>query len=245
MDTDVAAYDAVTFDHWNTLVYEEGGALRGRRIESWQEILAGAGLDVSEEAVTIAFEAAWDEYLKRWTTGRHFEGVRAAEVAVSALPVAVEPDVVAELAAAFVQAGDKLDFAVADGIEECLADLRRAGVKIGIVCDVGFTPSTTLRDHLERRGLLKYFDGWSFSDEVGAYKPDRAIFDHTLASVGDPPPERVAHVGDLRRTDVAGAQAMGMTAVRYTGVFDDDPQNGPEGDIVIKHHVELPAALGL
>lgn len=238
-------YDAVTFDHWNTLVYEEGGQLRRRRIDAWHALLADAGLDVSTEMVTIAFEAAWDEYLKHWTTGHHFEAARAAEIAVAALPVAVPPSTAAALGDAFVQAGDGVDFHLADGIEECLSQLKAAGVKLGIVCDVGFTPSVVLRAHLERRGLLGYFDGWSFSDDVGAYKPDRAIFEHALATLGHPDPPRVAHVGDLRRTDVAGALAMGMTAVRYTGVFDDDPQHGPEADIVLRHHVELPAALGL
>ena len=58
-------------------------------------------------------------------------------------------------------------------------------------------------------------------------------------------PGRVAHVGDIRRTDVAGAKAMGMVAVRYTGVSDDATQTEPEGDIVITRHADLPAALGV
>ena len=66
--------------------------------------------------------------------------------------------------------------------------------------------------------LLGYFDHWSFSDEVGWYKPAPEIFRHALDGLGGVAPERAAHVGDLRRTDVAGARAMGMTAVRYRGV---------------------------
>ncbi|HVE94493.1 MAG TPA: HAD family hydrolase [Acidimicrobiales bacterium] len=239
------AYDAVTFDHWNTLVYEDGGESRGRRINAWLELLVEAGLEATEETVAIAFEAAWDRFLVQWATGRHFDAAQAAGVAVAALAAPVDDVLAARLVAAFVQSGDGVDFHLAEGIEECLATLKEAGVKLGIVCDVGFTSSTILRDHLERRGILRYFDGWSFSDEVGVYKPEAAIFEHALTTVGNPPAERVAHVGDLRRTDIAGANAMGMTSVRYTGVFDDDPQNGPEGDVVVKHHLELPRALGL
>jgi len=241
----VSAFEAVTFDHWNTLAYEDGGELRGRRIAAWTTMLADAGVDASTEIVTIAFEAAWDQFLVHWAAGRHFDGAEAAGVAADALPVAVDAPLRARLVDAFVRSGDGVDFHLADGIEECLSALKDAGLKLGIVCDVGFTPSTTLRDHLDRRGLLRYFDGWSFSDEVGVYKPEAAIFEHALTTVGNPEPQRVAHVGDLRRTDVAGANAMGITSVRYTGVFDDDPQNGPEADIVVKHHLELLPALGL
>jgi hypothetical protein len=45
---------------------------------------------------------------------------------------------------------------------------------------------------------------------------------------------------------VAGAQAKGMTAVRYRG-SNDDPggPDDPEGDHVIDDHAELAATLGL
>ena len=64
------------------------------------------------------------------------------------------------------------------------------------------------------------------------------IFEHALEGLGGPEPERVAHVGDLRRTDVAGALGMGMTAVRYTGVFDDDSADLPEGHHVLSDHTQ-------
>ena len=137
------------------------------------------------------------------------------------------------------------DLRLAEGAEDCLRTLKDAGVKLGIICDVGYTPSSTLREHLIRHGVLPLFDHWSFSDEVGAYKPSPVIFQHALDGLGGPAPERVAHVGDLRRTDVAGARAMGMVAVRYTGISDDDTQPEPEADHVIAHLAELPAVLGL
>ena len=93
--------------------------------------------------------------------------------------------------------------------------------------------------------MLPLFDHWSFSDEVGAYKPAPVIFEHALEGLGGPVPERVAHVGDLRRTDVAGALAMGMVAVRYTGISGDDSQPEPEAHHVIAHHADLPTVLGI
>ena len=58
-------------------------------------------------------------------------------------------------------------------------------------------------------------------------------------------PTRAAHVGDRRRTDVAGARALGMVSVRYAGWSDDPPENGPEADHVLTDHRDLCAALGL
>jgi putative hydrolase of the HAD superfamily len=80
---------------------------------------------------------------------------------------------------------------------------------------------------------------------VGAYKPDEVIFDHALGTLGNPPADRVAHVGDLRRTDVAGALGMGMTAIRYAGVFDDPPENGPDATFTVHDYAQLPELLGV
>ncbi len=124
-----------------------------------------------------------------------------------------------------------------------LPSLSGRGIRLGIICDVGFTPSSALLAHLERHGLVKYFDHWSFSDEVGVYKPDPRIFTHALDGLGRPDPARCVHVGDRKRTDVAGARAAGMRAVRITTAFED-PDEGPD-DIVISSYEQLLPALEL
>jgi FMN phosphatase YigB (HAD superfamily) len=52
-------------------------------------------------------------------------------------------------------------------------------------------------------------------------------------------PEEAVHVGDLRRTDVAGARGFGMRAARFRGVHDDGSADDREGDVVLDRHVEL------
>ena len=61
------------------------------------------------------------------------------------------------------------------------------------------------------------------------YKPAPEIFEHALAGLGGVDPAEAAHVGDLRRTDIAGARAMGILALRYRGVNDDEPAHGARG----------------
>jgi putative hydrolase of the HAD superfamily len=241
----MTAIEAVTFDYWNTLVYEERGHLRGRRLEAWAGILEDAGFAVERQQLDAVFDASWERYVSRWTRNEQFDAVQAAEDGMERLGFELAPDVRSALLEAFGRAGDNAELHLTDGIEDCLRTLKDAGLRLGIVCDVGFTASPVLREHLIRRGVLPLFDHWSFSDEVGAYKPSPAIFEHALDGLGGPDPERVAHVGDLRRTDIAGALGMGMTAVRYTGVFDDDSADLPEGHHVISAHAELPGVLGV
>ena len=114
-----------------------------------------------------------------------------------------------ELWDAWLGASRRADIELTPNLPEVLAALDDAGMRIGIVCDVGLTPSLVLLEFLERHGVLRHFDHWSFSDEVGVFKPDAAIFRHALDGLGVDDPARALHIGDLRRTDIAGAQADG------------------------------------
>jgi putative hydrolase of the HAD superfamily len=236
--------EAVTFDFWNTLVYEERGHLRGRRLAAWAGILEDAGFACERERLDVAFDDSWQAYVRAWKANEQFLAVQGAEHCLETLGFDIPSDVRDALLDAFTSAGDDADLHLTDGVAECLRALRSAGVSLGIICDVGMTPSSTLRAHLERNGVLELFDHWAFSDEVGWYKPAPQIFEHALAGLGVAP-SRAAHVGDIRRTDVAGAQAVGMVAVRYIGVSDDDSQPEPEGDHVIADHRDLPKVLGI
>jgi putative hydrolase of the HAD superfamily len=96
-----------------------------------------------------------------------------------------------------------------------------------------------VRGLLDDRGLLEYFSGWGFSDEVGHYKPAPEIFEAALGAL-NARPEAALHIGDLRRTDVAGAAALGMRTVRYRGLHDDaDSAAAVEAEVVVDGHLEL------
>jgi HAD superfamily hydrolase (TIGR01509 family) len=90
--------------------------------------------------------------------------------------------------------------------------------------------------------LLDHFSGWGFSDEVGHYKPSPQIFEAALGALGARPEEAI-HVGDLRRTDVAGAAELGMRTARYRGLHDDAESAGPEAEFLLDSHGELPGIL--
>lgn len=236
------AVRAITFDYWNTIMFAADPVGRWRS-DAWLELLSNAGLAVQPDDVSAAFRAAWAAHTEAWVANIRHTGVRFAEVAVAALPVAVGGVLRRDLIDAFMHEGDGEEFLPCPGVADALAALTEADVRIGIVCDVGITPSTGLRRLLERHDLLRHFDSWSFSDEVGWYKPAPEIFRHALDTLGVTATD-AAHIGDIRRTDIAGARAMGMTAIRYRGVSDDTADD-VEGDHVIDHHDQLPAVLGL
>jgi putative hydrolase of the HAD superfamily len=236
---------AVTFDFWQTLMGEEPGHLSGLRRAAWARILAEAGHDVPEDVLREGFEQAWLAYEANWIAGTQYLAPQAAGDLIERLRLPVSEATRAALVVAFVEAGREGTLQPAPDIAGALAALKAAGARIGIVCDVGMTGSDILVWHLEANGLLASFDHWSFSDVVGVYKPDRRIFEDALAGLGGIEPSAAAHVGDRLRTDVAGARAMGMTSVRYTGLHDDLAEGFAEADVVLASHGKLAAALGL
>jgi HAD superfamily hydrolase (TIGR01549 family) len=241
----VAEFEAVTFDYWNTLCWEEVGHLRGLRIEAWAGLLEEAGFAVERTLLDAVYQSSWERFTERWSANQQYRAAEAAEEMLERLGFEVPTPVAKALVREFAEVGHRAELHLTDGMEDCLRALHAGGVKLGIICDVGMTASPILRAHLEKHGVLELFSHWSFSDEVGHYKPSPVIFEHALEGLGGVAAGRALHIGDIRRTDVAGAQAMGMTAVRYTGISDDQTQETPEGDHVIAHHAELvPIVLG-
>lgn len=236
--------EAVTFDFWNTLVVDGGGIGRDHRLDAWMGVLEDGGFAVERGALDAAMASSWERFLAAWESNQQYTHIEAAVDILEQLGYDVPADVHDQLIASFTYHQENYP-SLTDGIGDCLRTLKGAGVRVGIICDVGMTPSTVLREILDHNGLLELFDHWSFSDEVGAYKPARQIFEHALEGLGVALPTQAAHIGDLKRTDVSGALDMGMIAVRYTGSFDDAESEGPEANHVIASHAELPAVLGV
>lgn len=231
--------EVVTFDFWNTLLRADVAGSRARRLEAWGTVLARRGQETAAEVLEAVFDRVSELFNEAWAQNRQFTFDHGVDAAFELLPDIDDPTR-RELADVWLEVNETSPVTPTDGIGEALEALSSAGVALGIICDVGLSPSTTLRRHLDRLGLLGYFAHVSFSDEVGVYKPDGRIFAHALAGLGSAGPDRALHIGDLRRTDIAGARSAGWTAVRYRGVFDDPGSDDDvEGHRVIAHHEEL------
>ena len=234
------AIEAITFDFWDTIMVAQVSDAQRTRVAACAAVLEGAGHDVALSDVDAAVATAFRAYREAWEGNRQFGASQVATICLDTLglPISLHD----QLEEAIVADGAERELETAPNIGSALAALNHAGLRIGIICDVGITGSLYLRRALERAGLLGEFAHWSFSDEVGHYKPSPFMFDHAMAGLGVSDPSRMCHIGDLRRTDVAGAKAAGWLAIRYAGLVDD-PSDGPEGDIVVRDHADLPGVL--
>ena len=238
---------AVTFDFGNTLTrdadFQLALAARVRHILDWLE-RRGAGAE--EEVVRAAVDSSGRAGFQSWqSTRRHFGAGDSLEHILDELGVESAPEERAELLALLEDPMPDRRLLAVDGVADVLRRLRDAGIRLGIVSNLAWGPGAVMRRHLARLGLLDFFDhgALAFSDEVGVLKPHPDIFRAALEPLGVEP-ERAAHVGDLKLTDVAGARELGIFSIRYAGAFDDDA-DGPEADVVISDYAELPGALGL
>ncbi|MGN6586670.1 MAG: HAD family hydrolase [Solirubrobacterales bacterium] len=229
--------EAVTFDFWNTIARVPTGAMSEARRRAVAAACEGCKVEVEPRLLAAALEEVGRSWERSWAEGVHLHPREGAEMLVRAL--GVEDAARQPVAQAFLDAGREVDLEPAPGIGAALEALGEQGIRIGIVCDVGFSGGELLRGLLAEKGLLDHFHGWSFSDETGHYKPAPQSFEAALASLGTRP-QVAMHVGDLRRTDVAGAAALGMRTVRYRGMHDDaDTASGVEADFVVASHAEL------
>ncbi len=224
-------------------MWEKPGTMRGVRRRQVELALQGAGLDVDPAVIEDGLLAISGKQRDAWMSGTMFQPDDGARHFVGSLGHSLSAEHEALVTEALLLSSVRPELNVADELKPTLRTLKENGFRLAIVCDVGLAPSSVLRDSLEGAGLLEYFDGWAFSDEVGHYKPAPEIFRHALDSIGAAPDESW-HVGDLRRTDVAGSRSFGMTSVRYRGVADDT-EDYDDASHVITSHSEILGLLGL
>jgi len=133
-------------------------------------------------------------------------------------------------------------------VDGLLAGLRRGGYRLGLVSNTA-TPAKWCRAELDRLGLSGYFDGLTFSSEVGRRKPHAAIFEDALARVGggqDLEASCVLFVGDSPACDVAGAARMGMrTALVRDGTATETTESAETArpDLIVRRATDLLAIL--
>jgi HAD superfamily hydrolase (TIGR01549 family) len=97
------------------------------------------------------------------------------------------------------------------GAVPLLEALKARGAVVGIVTN-NVRSEQVIK--LDRCGLAPYVDALITSEETGIQKPDPRIFEVALEQLGLAADE-TAMVGDVWRTDIAGAQAAGLRPVWF------------------------------
>lgn len=112
------------------------------------------------------------------------------------------------------------------GAAELITTLK-GRVNMGIITN-GFTELQQIR--LERTGFADAFSPLVISEQVGAAKPDIAIFNHAFALMGHPPKHAILMVGDNPHADIMG----GINAGIDTCWLNRHGQHAPAG--IAPHH---------
>jgi putative hydrolase of the HAD superfamily len=92
---------------------------------------------------------------------------------------------------------------------EFLSALRDRGIPLGLVTN---GDAREQRFKIERHGLAPFFRAIVIEGELGAGKPDAAVYRTALSTLGVGPGPGVWMVGDHLEFDVAGPQRLGLRA---------------------------------
>ena len=191
----------------------------------------GVELEVSrhDEARAAALET-----LEKHSDFRHDEGIWIAFTERIVLGMGGSQPAAREIARAVEQAWEQHEnFDLYDDVLPVLEELRRYGLRIGVVSN----GARDLREFLRHHALD--VDAAVGSRYHGRVKPDPTIFLKALRRLDVEPPE-AAMVGDHLEDDIEGARALGMRAVLI-----DREGRFPEVEERLPDLFGLPAALGL
>jgi putative hydrolase of the HAD superfamily len=234
---------AVTFDCWSTLIYEvDPDQAQLVRIDALAQTARRLGADLPPERAAEALRAAWLQHWAEWREGRASGASEMARWALDRLGLR-DGGAAEELEQRLGEASLTEEIHALEGAHETLERLAREGIRRALVCDTGFSPGRIVRQILDREGLLDLLEVTIFSDEAGVPKPNPRVFQAALEPFTVDPGEAV-HVGDLRRTDVAGARGLGMGSVRIRWHHDDQSEIA-DADAVADSHEHLREILGL
>jgi putative hydrolase of the HAD superfamily len=221
MSTGKRNIKAVTFDLWETLLFERDGASSRRnvaRCENLARTLNKLGLEISLEQVTSALKETTSALANIWDKNKdvtHLDQIQLIIKHALNDSTTVKKEWIDELSLAYVSPILEVPPYLNPDTRKVLSTLKKRGKLIGLICNTGLTPGSALRDFLAGEGVAKYFDLMIFSDEVGVRKPDPRMF-HLVAKRSGVKPCEVVHIGDNLRIDVWGAKNAGSRAIHFS-----------------------------
>jgi putative hydrolase of the HAD superfamily len=210
-------FDAVVFDLFGTLVPEFSRAAFFQHVRAM-----GRELEIDEDA----FRAAWEASAHERQTGGFATVAENLRACAAATGSPVDGGAL-ERALEIREAVYRRWFYPRPGAVETLAELRARGYAIALISMCAPDAPALWRSS----DLASFVDVEVFSSETGLRKPDPAIYRYATDRLGVDP-VRCLYCGDGGNEELAGAEAVGMTAylIREPGV---DPAGlltpGPDG----------------
>ncbi len=217
---------AVTLDFWDTLytsaVLPERVTLRQTAL---RRLLESVGARATDEEIRAVYRASGAE-ADRWWREEQRGYTSAERIRWMLRRLNVErPEDCEHIARACQAVDDALiqhPAPLLPGASDALAALA-SRFPLAIISDTGFASGAAQDRLLERDGIRSLFAATVYSVDVGYAKPRLEPFRAALDALRIDRPDEVLHVGDIERTDIRGAVAAGMRAIRLDVVRSGGP----------------------
>jgi len=210
--------DTVTFDLWNTLIYnspQDNLKYKNERIDGFHSVLKQTGRNVFREEIEKAYDKSFEIYKPIRDRNADISTREQVQIILECLGNPefqdLAEDVLSELEKVLANTIFSELPSLVEGSEETLSYLDKKNYKMGLICNTGRTPGKVLREVLRRRNIIRFFRVLTFSDELKIRKPNPEIFLHTLKSLNTSPTTAL-HIGDELESDILGAKRCGMRA---------------------------------
>ena len=245
-----AVIRAITFDLWDTVFIDDSDepkraahgllpkpAERRNLVHQFMERhepISTEHVELAYNMVDAAFHHVWYSQNITWTVRER----------LSVLLKALKRDLPETEFDELILLHEEMELVVrpdlAAGVAEALQNLH-GKYRMGVISDAIFSPGRALRKLLAHYDIMKFFDAFVFSDEIGCSKPEPAAFEASAKAL-DVRPSEIVHIGDREQKDIEGAHAIGARAVLCTVVKDRDSEN-TKADAVCSDFLALPDIL--
>jgi putative hydrolase of the HAD superfamily len=239
---------AVSLDLWGTILddwHAPSDTVRysEQRQNFLREELRQFGHDFSPEHLRAAYKHTWQYFDDLWEKQIAFGAEEGLREMLRFLNAELPPDRFHHVRRNF----EEIHHAPPPPFDGAVEAVRALAEKypLALISDTAWTPGRVLRQIFAHYKILDCFRVLIFSGEVGVTKPHPKIFKLALNGLGVQPHECV-HVGDLQRTDIAGAKAVGMHTAwirRPVCAGNEQQDHGPE--VVVSSVMEVAEKLVL
>jgi len=240
---------AILFDFDDTLIDWSGVTLGWRKLEAKRLSRVLSFINARSKHDLTDLDSLVDTYTERtreaWAAARvNLRAPVMPEILLSTLTDMGVP----EAASCLDEVLSAYDWSVVPGtvvypdVPPALELLCNNGIRLGIVTNASL-PMWMRDNELRAHGLIDYFSDCRLSAaDVGYLKPQSRIFRCALEKMGTLAEETV-FVGDNPIADVAGAQAVGMPAVRRLNPGASDNRHLAKPHAIVTSLAELPSLL--
>ncbi len=231
----------LTLDLWGTILDDQPAptdtvVFSEQRQQFLLEELRRQGCERTAEQVRAAYQHAWEYFDHLWLQQIAFDANDGLRAMLRHLQVELPPESYARTVAYFENFS--IQPHLLPGAGEAVKRLAQK-YPLALISDTAWTPGRVLRRILAGHDLLHCFKVFVFSGEVGHTKPHREMFRRALSGLGLAP-QHCLHVGDLQRTDIAGAKAVGMhTAWIHRPTYAGKAQENHAPELIISDVSQL------